>query len=103
MSQIVADEYGRRGRRIYIAWSFEGILDYGTTVGLHFVDWFKTHRAAVNRFMMLTENQILRMTARTASIAIPSSGLRFPSTAAEFDEELAVWIGRLQRRLAATA
>ncbi|MEO0321511.1 MAG: hypothetical protein AAF447_01005 [Myxococcota bacterium] len=96
MSRMANEEYRGHRRRIYIAWSFEEVHGYGAGVGMHFIEWFTANRQALNRFMVLTENSILRMTARTASLALPAAGLVFPRSAGDFDRELGAWLAYLR-------
>jgi hypothetical protein len=98
MDRIVADEYAARGRRVYIAWSFEDIEGFRPAVGLHFIDWFKDNRVALNRLMVFTENSIIRMTAHATSIAFPPGSLLVPESAAEFDRGMDGWAQHLRAR-----
>lgn len=98
MDRVVAEEHATGGRRVYVAWSFEEIHGYGPAVGMRFINWFADNRSAVNRFLVYTENSILRMTARATSIALPSGSMAFPSSGAEFDRILDDWVARVRER-----
>ncbi|MEM1417407.1 MAG: hypothetical protein AAGH15_21090 [Myxococcota bacterium] len=91
MDRLVAEEHSARGRRVYLAWSFEDIHGYRPDVGMHFVRWFEANRAALNRLMVYTENSILRMTARATSITFAPGGMTFPRSAAAFDRGVDAW------------
>lgn len=95
MDAAIRDAAERHDRRFYIAWSFEGIETYGASVGAHFVQWFHRNRRRLVRTTIHTENTVLRMTAKAASLAFAGAG-SFPDSIAELDEVVDGWVTHIR-------